>query len=56
MRRTMRRFAGDESAATAMEYGLLVAGIGIALIAALAGLSGGISSTLATITGFLASH
>ncbi len=35
MRNLIKRFANDESGATAIEYGLIVAGIGVAVMAAI---------------------
>jgi pilus assembly protein Flp/PilA len=38
MRQIMRRFLADETAATAIEYGLIAAGISLAIIAIVNGL------------------
>lgn len=38
MKRTMKAFLVDESGATAIEYGLIAAGISLAIIAAVNGL------------------
>lgn len=38
MRKLVRRFARDESGATAIEYGLIAAGISVAIIAVVQGL------------------
>jgi pilus assembly protein Flp/PilA len=47
------RFVRDESGATAIEYGLIAAGIGVALVAALGTLSGALNSLMAEIAGKL---
>jgi len=54
MRDLLVRFARDESGATAIEYGLIAAGIGVAIIAAIRGLAGQISGTFETVGGTLA--
>ena len=41
---TIRRFAGDESGATAIEYGLIAALIAVGIIAAATTLGGSLSS------------
>ena len=48
-------FLADERGASAVEYGLLVALISVALIGALVTLSGGIKATFNTISNALAS-
>jgi pilus assembly protein Flp/PilA len=48
------RFLKDESGATAMEYGLIVAGISIAIVAAISNLAGGLKGTFSTASGGLA--
>jgi len=40
MRTSIARFVQDESGATAIEYGLIAAGMAVAVIAAVAALSG----------------
>ena len=45
MHSQLRRFAQDESGATAIEYGLIAALIAVAIIAALNTLSGNIKNT-----------
>jgi len=54
MKKLVMRFANDESGATAIEYGLIAAGIGVAIIAAVQGvgtqlntLFGDVKTTLA---------
>ena len=51
----VKRFAKDESGATAIEYGLIAAGISVAIIAAVKGLGTQLNSTFSTITSQLAS-
>ena len=41
---TMKRFVRDESGATAIEYGLIAAGISVAIIAVVQGLGSKLSS------------
>ncbi len=43
-------FFTDESAATAIEYGLIIAGIAIAIIAAVNGIGTQLNTTLASIS------
>jgi pilus assembly protein Flp/PilA len=43
---SLRRFARDESGATAVEYGLMVALIGLTIFAAVRAIGQGINSTL----------
>jgi len=45
MTQFLKRFAGDESGATAIEYGLIAALIAIVLVAAMTSLQGKISGT-----------
>ncbi len=49
MRRLLNRLLRDESGATAMEYGLMIALIAIALITALTAISGRLTATFDTI-------
>lgn len=44
MKKFVVRFAKDESGATAIEYGLIAAGIGIAILAAVDGVAGGLNT------------
>ena len=46
---TIRRFATDESGATAIEYGLIAAGISIAIIAVVQGLGTKLNTTFETV-------
>ena len=55
MTNLVKRFAKDESGATAIEYGLIAAGISVAIIAAVKGLGTQLNSTFGTITSQLAS-
>jgi pilus assembly protein Flp/PilA len=43
------RFLRDESAATAIEYGLIAAGIAVAIIVVVAGLGTNLNSTFNTV-------
>ncbi len=43
------RFLNDESGATAIEYGLIAAGIGIVILSGIATLAGGLNGLFATI-------
>lgn len=49
MTKLMKRFAQDESGATAIEYGLIAALIAVGIIAAATQLEGSISSTFTGI-------
>ena len=51
MKNLMVRFLDDESGATAIEYGLIAAGISVVIISAVKGLGGTLSSTFADIDG-----
>jgi pilus assembly protein Flp/PilA len=55
MNSLVNRFVKDESGATAIEYGLIAAGISVAIIAAVKGLGTQLNSTFSTITSQLAS-
>ena len=46
---TMQRFFEDESGATAIEYGLIAAGISIAIIAVVQGLGTKLNTTFETV-------
>jgi pilus assembly protein Flp/PilA len=46
----IKRFAADESGATAIEYGLIAAGISVAIIASVNTLGGHLKTTFTTIT------
>lgn len=49
MKRMLARFAKDESGATAIEYGLIAAGISLAIIAAVNGLGTGLNTKFTDI-------
>jgi len=49
----LARFAKDESAATAIEYGLIAAGISVAIIVAVNGLGTTLSGVFSNINGQL---
>lgn len=53
MLRVIRAFIMDESAATAVEYGLIAAGIAVAIIPAIIGLGTHLKSTFSTISSAL---
>jgi pilus assembly protein Flp/PilA len=50
MRRQLIRFYRDESAATAIEYGLIAAGISVAIITVVAGLGSKLNTTFTKVT------
>ena len=45
-----RRFAGDESGATAIEYGLIAALVAVGVLASMQALGGGVSGSWGTTT------
>ena len=49
MKTLFARFAKDESGATAIEYGLIAAGISLAIIAIVNGLGGKLNTTFTSI-------
>jgi pilus assembly protein Flp/PilA len=53
MKNLIARFAKDESGATAIEYGLIAAGISLAIIAAVNGLGTKLSSNFVAINNSL---
>jgi pilus assembly protein Flp/PilA len=55
MQTLIRRFANDKSGATAIEYGLIAAGISMAIITAVMTLGTQLSSTFNTVSSQLAS-
>ena len=55
MKTVFSRFFKDESGATAIEYGLIAAGISVAIIAAVKGLGTQLNSTFNTVSSQLAS-
>jgi pilus assembly protein Flp/PilA len=48
--KTLAKFVKDESGATAIEYGLIAAGISVAIIAVVNNLGGKLSGTFTTIS------
>jgi pilus assembly protein Flp/PilA len=44
------RFVGDESGATAIEYGLIAAGISVAIIAVVQGLGSKLNATFTSVS------
>jgi pilus assembly protein Flp/PilA len=53
MRNLLRSFARDEQAATAIEYGLLAAGIAVAIIAVVQGVGTNLNTTFTAVQGAL---
>ena len=51
---TLNRFLQDESGATAIEYGLIAAGISVAIIAVVQGLGSQLNTTFAKVSTELA--
>ncbi len=49
MKNLVMRFAKDESGATAIEYGLIAAGISVAIIAVVQGLGSKLNSTFTSV-------
>jgi pilus assembly protein Flp/PilA len=54
MLKAIRKFAKDESGATAIEYGLIAALVSVAAIAALRGMGESLSNLFTTVSGELA--
>jgi len=50
MKNLFARFANDESGATAIEYGLIAALVGVSIVAALKALSVQLNATFASVT------
>jgi pilus assembly protein Flp/PilA len=50
MLKTFRRFLRDESGATAIEYGLIAAGISVAIIATVKGIGTKVNTTFSSIS------
>ena len=50
MKNTLKNFLADERGATAIEYGLIAAGIAIAIISAVKGVGTQLSTNFATIS------
>ena len=53
MQRILREFFSDQSGATAIEYGLIAAGIALAIIAAVNGLGSTLNTNFSTINSSL---
>jgi pilus assembly protein Flp/PilA len=53
MRKSITRFVRDESAATAIEYGLIAAGIAVAIIATVQALGTNLNTTFSTVSAAL---
>jgi pilus assembly protein Flp/PilA len=49
MKNLVKRFAKDESGATAIEYGLIAAGISVAIIAVVQGLGTNLKTTFTSV-------
>jgi pilus assembly protein Flp/PilA len=49
MTNLVKRFARDESGATAVEYGLVAAGISVAIIAVMQGLGSKLNTTFSSV-------
>ena len=49
MQSTMMRFVRDETGATAIEYGLIAAGIAVAIIAVVQGLGTNLNTTFGSV-------
>jgi pilus assembly protein Flp/PilA len=54
MNRCLKQFLIDESGATAIEYGLIAAGISVAIVAAVNLLGSQLNTTFSTVTSQLA--
>ena len=50
MQKLLVRFAKDEGAATAIEYGLIAAGIAVAIIAAVQGIGTALNTTFTSVS------
>ena len=53
MKNLVARFVKDESGATAIEYGLIAAGISLVIIAAVNGIGGKLNTAFTSISGSL---
>jgi len=53
MKATLKRFVRDESGATAIEYGLIAAGISVAIIAVVKTLGTNLNTTFTTVSNAL---
>jgi pilus assembly protein Flp/PilA len=50
MRRLLTKFLGDESAATAIEYAIIAAGISIVIVASVNGIGTKLTTTFTTVS------
>jgi pilus assembly protein Flp/PilA len=50
MRKFLSRFSADESGATAIEYGLIAAGIAVAIIAIVTQVGGNVKDTFSSVS------
>ncbi|HEY3658035.1 MAG TPA: Flp family type IVb pilin [Steroidobacteraceae bacterium] len=53
MKFLVAKFVNDQSGATAIEYGLIAAGISVAIIAVVQGLGSNLNSTFTSVSGAL---
>lgn len=53
MKNLVMRFVSDESGATAIEYGLIAAGISVAIISVVQGLGGKLTTTFSKVSNAL---
>jgi pilus assembly protein Flp/PilA len=53
VRNLIRKFLGNEQGATAIEYGLIAAGIAVAIIATVMGLGTNLNTTFSTVSSSL---
>ena len=53
MKNLIKRFVKDESGATAIEYGLIAAGISVAIITVVTGLGSKLETTFTSVKGAL---
>ncbi|HZR62791.1 MAG TPA: Flp family type IVb pilin [Xanthobacteraceae bacterium] len=53
MKTLVSRFVKDQSGATAIEYGLIAAGISVAIIAVVQGLGSKLNTTFSSVSGAL---
>ena len=49
MMRTIKRFFQNDTGATAIEYGLIAAGVAVAIIIAVAGVGSGLNTTFTSV-------
>lgn len=50
MKRIVMKFFSDQSGATSIEYGLIAAGIALAIIAAVNGVGGAVNATFTSVS------